>query len=152
MRVRSASEYWVARDGNDPTMDAPLSLAERMPEPECPAVVHAAVCVLRPGGEPWHELIRACSAKWAREPIAREFTGSDWALLMEAATFYAALWDDGLTKVARTPRLRQAKFGTTPEDRARLRIQFANADYAADRRGHTDIGSRAPRPHPGAEC
>lgn len=60
-------------------------------------------------------------------PLAAEYTETDWAFLMDTAYLHAQYWK-GDIKVAAELRLRVAKFGATPEDRARLRIQFAVAD------------------------
>jgi hypothetical protein len=39
-----------------------------------------------------------------------------------------AMWEKGQWTLAAEVRLRVAKFGSTPEDRMRLRIQWADAD------------------------
>ena len=44
------------------------------------------------------------------------------------------LWGNADISVLPELRLRVAKFGATPEDRARLRMQFAEADEADGRR------------------
>lgn len=70
---------------------------------------------------------------WGESPLAAEFTSTDWSELLDTAVLHAAFWS-GRTSVANELRLRVAKFGATPEDRARLRITFAQADEAEDRR------------------
>lgn len=50
----------------------------------------------------------------------------------------------GDTKLAGELRLRVAKFGATPEDRARLKIQFAAADEAEDRTERRRTGVAKP--------
>lgn len=97
-----------------------------VPQPPLPAT--------RPGGLPWPEHTRTWWKQWADEPIAREFSGPDWAFLLDTALLHAALWGDGNAKVAPELRLRLAKYGTTPEDRARLRITYSSADAAEGRR------------------
>lgn len=71
---------------------------------------------------------------WAESPLSAEFTSTDWSELLDTAVLHAAFWS-GRTSVASELRLRVAKFGATPEDRARLRITFAQADDADERRG-----------------
>ncbi len=65
----------------------------------------------------------------ARHPLAAEFTELDWSYLAETALIHAHLWK-GEVKLAGELRLREAKYGFTPEDRARLRMQFALATGA----------------------
>ncbi|MEV5042710.1 hypothetical protein MRBLMI1x_002482 [Microbacterium sp. LMI1x-1-1.1] len=62
-------------------------------------------------------------------PLASEFIEADWAFLMETARIHAEFWS-GKMSLAGELRLREAKYGFTPEDRARLRIQFAQATSA----------------------
>lgn len=83
----------------------------------------------QPDGKVWPARTKAWWAMWGRSPQAVLFTESDWAELLDTALLHARLWS-GDVKVAAELRLRVAKFGATPEDRARLRIQFAQADQA----------------------
>ena len=62
-------------------------------------------------------------------PLKHEFTEMDWSYLLDTARLHAAFWMNRLD-VASELRLREAKYGFTPEDRARLRIQFAQATEA----------------------
>jgi len=66
---------------------------------------------------------------WRDSPLSDSFTASDWSVLLDTALIHAAVWRGDL-KLAGELRLRVAKFGATPEDRARLRITFAQADAA----------------------
>jgi hypothetical protein len=66
---------------------------------------------------------------WADSPLSTEFTDTDWSELRDTARLHALFWM-GDKSVASELRLRVAKFGATPEDRARLRITFAQADDA----------------------
>ena len=70
---------------------------------------------------------------WGDSPLAGDFSESDWAFLMDTAILHHMLWSMGDTSVLSELRIRVAKFGATPDDRARLRIQFAQADDAEDR-------------------
>ena len=63
---------------------------------------------------------------WGSSPLANDFTETDWAELLIAAFLHAEFME-GDYKLAGELRLRTAKFGATPEDRLRLRIQFAQA-------------------------
>jgi hypothetical protein len=70
---------------------------------------------------------------WQESPLSAEFTSTDWSELLDTALLHAQFWR-GRLSVAPELRLRVAKFGATPEDRARLRITFAQADEAEEKR------------------
>lgn len=97
-----------------------------------------------PDGEPWPEVTREWWAMWGRSPLMAEATETDWSELRDAAVLHARLWS-GHAGVAAELRLRVAKFGATPEDRARLRIQFAQADEADEKRSAPRPDARARR-------
>lgn len=78
---------------------------------------------------------------WGESPLAAEFTATDWSELMDTAVVHSAFWAGDL-KQAGELRLRVAKFGATPEDRARLKITFAAANEAEEKQG-TRQASRA---------
>ena len=46
----------------------------------------------------------------------------DWDFLLDTAHLHSAMWN-GDSKLAGEVRLRVSKFGATPEDRMRLRVQ-----------------------------
>jgi hypothetical protein len=69
---------------------------------------------------------------WQDSPLSADFTSSDWSFLLDTAVLHADFWS-GESRVAGELRQRVAKFGATPEDRARLRITFAAADEAEDK-------------------
>lgn len=77
----------------------------------------------------WPKMTRDWWAMLAGHPLASEFTDLDWAYLAETALIHAQFWK-GDVKLAGELRLREAKYGFTPEDRARLRMQFALATGA----------------------
>lgn len=77
----------------------------------------------------WPEQTRTWWKMWADSPLSVHFMASDWEFLLDTALLHAQLWS-GDHRVSGELRLRVAKFGATPEDRARLRIQFAEADDA----------------------
>lgn len=62
---------------------------------------------------------------WRSSPQAQAFTETDWDFLVDTALLHARFWK-GDEKVAGELRLRVAKFGATPEDRARLRMQIGD--------------------------
>lgn len=88
---------------------------------------------------------------WAESPLSNGFTSMDWEELKLAALAHAAV-QEGDLKMLPELRLRTAKFGATPEDRARLKIQFEQADAAEDRavaraeRRRQGIRDRGPDP------
>jgi hypothetical protein len=100
----------------------PLRVVEIEPafKPELPSLVD---------GESWS----APTLAWWRmldfHPLKSEFTEMDWSYLLDTALLHNAYWRGDL-KQASELRLREAKYGFTPEDRARLRIQFAQATDA----------------------
>ena len=81
---------------------------------------------------------------WGESPLSAEFTATDWSELLDTARIHALFWM-GKTSVASELRLRVAKFGATPEDRARLRITFAAADEAEGKRERRVPSSRERR-------
>ena len=60
---------------------------------------------------------------------AKTFTETDWSFLLDTAVLHMEFWD-GDRGVAAELRLRAAKFGATPEDRARLKIAVGDAPKA----------------------
>jgi hypothetical protein len=92
----------------------------------------------------WPEQTRDWWQMWADSPLSADFTSTDWSELLDAAVLHARYWK-GDVKVASELRLRVAKFGATPEDRARLRIQFAAADEADEKRSVAGSSSRSRR-------
>lgn len=78
------------------------------------------------GNMAWPSATRAWWKMWAEHPISKEFTDSDWSFLLDTALIHGAYWSGDLKQGAEL-RQRVAKFGATPEDRARLRISFAVA-------------------------
>lgn len=81
-------------------------------------------------------VVRSWWETWKASPQAEHFGSTDWEFLLETAHLKAA-FHEGDMKLAPELRLRVAKFGATPEDRARLRMQFAQADEADAKRPPT---------------
>lgn len=77
----------------------------------------------------WPAATRDWWATLDAHPLKGEFTELDWSYLMDTARIHAAFWM-GRLDAAGELRLREAKYGFTPEDRARLRLQFAQATGA----------------------
>ena len=95
----------------------------------------------------WPERTREWWRMWRESPLTSDYTQTDWDFLLDTAFIHAQFWQ-GDMKLASELRLRVAKFGATPEDRARLRIQFAQADEAEDRRGRKPGSSSRSRRGP----
>lgn len=94
-----------------------------------------------PDGFPWPDATLKWWQMWRDSPQAEHFGSTDWSFLLDTAVLHAQLWGNGDTSVMAELRLRVAKFGATPEDRARLRMQFAEADEADSKRPE---GARRP--------
>lgn len=80
-----------------------------------------------PAAYDWPQQTRAWWSMWANAPQAEHFMETDWQFLLDTALVHAELWS-GNVGVAAELRLRVAKMGSTLEDRARLRLAFAEAD------------------------
>jgi hypothetical protein len=76
-----------------------------------------------PGGYDWPSPTREWWETWRSSPQASAFTATDWGFLLDTALLHAELWA-GNAACASELRLRVAKFGATPEDRARLRMSI----------------------------
>ena len=77
----------------------------------------------------WPERTREWWQMWIDSPQAEHFGSTDWDFLLDTALIHARFWSGDLS-VAAELRLRVAKHGATMEDRARLRMAFAEADGA----------------------
>lgn len=71
---------------------------------------------------------------WVESPQADVFGTTDWQGLLDTLPLIAAYYDGNL-KLAAEIRLRVAAYGSTPADRARLRMHFADADEKDSKRG-----------------
>ena len=126
--------------GANPNRKDSNKRVRRNAEPEPSRVVTIAVAAQPelPAGE-WHPQTIEWWDMWGRSPLTAGYTEVDWAELLSTAVVHSAMWSGDL-KMAAELRQRVAKFGATPEDRARLRIQFASADEADERRGTRQAG------------
>jgi hypothetical protein len=73
----------------------------------------------------WHERTAQWWDTWRCSPLSQTFTATDWAFLLDTALLHNELWS-GNTGVAAELRLRVAKFGATPEDRLRLKVEITD--------------------------
>lgn len=80
-----------------------------------------------PSGYDWPAQTRRWWETWRASPQAQTLTDTDWDFLLDTALLHAELWS-GNGQVASELRLRVAKFGATPEDRARLRMQVGEPE------------------------
>ena len=81
----------------------------------------------------WPAQTRAWWESMRCTPQAQTYTDADWSFLLDTAVLHADFWL-GDRKLAAELRLRVAKFGVTPEDRARLRISIGTpSDKGATR-------------------
>jgi hypothetical protein len=78
-----------------------------------------------PDREQWHPRTRDWWRTWRRSAQAQTFTATDWDFLIDTALMHHTMWSRGRWEFAGELRLRAAKFGATPEDRQRLRMQVA---------------------------
>lgn len=100
--------------------------------------------------EPWHPRTTAWWDTWRRSPMAKSFTGTDWDFLLDTALMHHTMWSKQRWEFAAELRLRSAKFGATPEDRMRLKIEVVSpapkaAAPVATAGEVTDIRSRRSR-------
>lgn len=70
---------------------------------------------------------------WMDSPLNDGFTEHDWDYLLITATIHARVVLGIDHRAAAELRLRESKFGVTPEDRAKLRLITVNADNAVER-------------------
>lgn len=86
---------------------------------------------LPPLKDGWPAPTQAWWDNWRRSPQAQTMTTTDWDFLTDTALLHARFWS-GDAGVAAELRLRVAKFGATPEDRQRLRMQIGEPEKPAD--------------------
>lgn len=103
-----------------------------------------------PDGEEWHPRTKAWWDTWRRSAQAQGFTATDWDFLLDTALMHHTMWAKARWEFAAELRLRAAKFGATPEDRLRLKIEVESPTAkkqvpAAADGSVTDIASRRAR-------
>lgn len=90
---------------------------------------------------PWPPATRRWWETWRRSAQAQAFCDTDWEFLLETALLHAMFWK-GKLEVAGELRLRVAKFGATPEDRMRLRLNIGTPKAPDPERKPTGAGRR----------
>lgn len=102
------------------------SQRRRANKPPVPATVVTPDDELRgpelPTDVDWHARTTDWWETWRRSPQAQSMTTTDWSFLLDTALLHSAMWQKGHWTLAAEVRLRVAKLGATPEDRARLRM------------------------------
>lgn len=74
---------------------------------------------------PWHPATELWWENWRRSPQSTKMmTQPDWDFLLDTALMHHAMWTYKKWELASEVRLRVSKFGATPEDRARLRMEI----------------------------
>jgi hypothetical protein len=75
--------------------------------------------------EDWHPMTQKWWDAWRASPqAAKMMSEPDWYTLLDTALIHHRMWQNGKWEFASEVRLRVAKFGATPEDRARLRMEI----------------------------
>jgi hypothetical protein len=74
--------------------------------------------------------------------LSQTFTTTDWDFLLDTAVLHNDLWS-GKTAVAAELRLRVAKFGASPEDRLRLKVEVTDEVAAAKAEPRVDSDRKA---------
>ena len=71
--------------------------------------------------------------QWGRSPLIDGFTEHDWEYLLQISIIHAKFYlGIDFAKMEAALRQRLAKFGVTPEDRAKLRIVTVTAETAEE--------------------
>jgi hypothetical protein len=103
-----------------------------------------------PGDEEWHPMTVNWWQTWRTSPMAATFLDTDWAFLLDAALMHHTAWTKGRWEFLSEVRMRSAKFGATPEDRARLKLKVDDPSAGPQRPAQgagnvSDINSRRAR-------
>lgn len=98
----------------------------------------------------WHPVTLLWWSHWRTAPQAQTFLDTDWDFLLDTALMHHTAWTKGRWEFLSEVRLRVAKFGATPEDRARLKMDVtspADARQTPAQRPEnvSDINSRRAR-------
>lgn len=132
--------------GMGPPPKEPSRRARRNKEPAGMRVVESAPVAqpglpdVMPNGDEWPSETIDWWSMWGVDPLAAEFRATDWSELMDTAAIHGAYWSGDL-KLAGELRLRTARHGATAADRARLRITYAAADEADEKRRSSKVGA-----------
>lgn len=83
--------------------------------------------------ETWNGRTKAWWAHLRRSPQANLIQSDvEWDYLLDTALMHHSMWQRGRWEFANEIRMRLAKFGITPEDRLRLRVEIADPSGAED--------------------
>jgi len=75
--------------------------------------------------EEWHPATQAWWEAWRQSPQGSAMLSEpDWYFMLDTALIHHNMWKNGRWEFASEVRLRVAKFGSTPEDRMRLRQEI----------------------------
>lgn len=91
----------------------------------------------------WHPMTIKWWDSWRTSPqAARMMSGPDWYFLLDTALIHHHMWMNHKWEFASEVRLRAAKFGATPEDRARLRMEIEiPEDYPVGSKRGSNVSS-----------
>lgn len=103
-----------------------------------------------PDGDEWHSMTVKWWDAWRSSPQGqRMVTEVDWYFLLDTALMHHNMWAKGRWDFAAEVRLRAAKFGATPEDRMRLKLEIEVDEHfeagSAGTNNVTSIGARQAR-------
>lgn len=105
--------------------------------------------VALPKGEQWHPQTVAFWDALRRSPLMANEDELSWSVLVDTALMHHKMWQNGRWDFAAELRLRLAKYGATPEDKARLRIKVvtppARLEPSTGEGSVTNISSRRAR-------
>lgn len=93
-------------------------------------------------GEDWHPATVRWWNRWADSPLSETWSAVEWSEFEATAVLHQEYMKKRTFTLASEIRLRMAKFGATPEDKARLRIVDADAEAKDDKRSRSASGSR----------
>ena len=104
---------------------------EKAPAPELPerfkAFIEGKIVKIK-----YPDETRTWWEHWVHSPLNGGFTTHDWDYLLVTAAVHARVVLGIDHRAAAELRLREAKYGATPEDRAKLRIVTVNAENAEE--------------------
>lgn len=80
--------------------------------------------------EPWHPMTIRLWETLRGNPMLVDLPDLDWQFLIDTALMHHIMWATGKFTHAQEIRLRLAKFGATPEDRMRLKMQIVTPSDA----------------------
>ena len=127
-----------ARRNKDTIASRVIELATVDPEHDLPGD-------LLPDGEEWHTATLRWWKRWCESPLADNLPEVDWSELEACAVLHHEFMRKRSFTLGSELRLRMAKWGATPEDRARLRITIAEADVKDPGNSPRAAGSRERR-------